>query len=149
MKFQKINQKIKRRLVFLSIIFLCFASSIYLISYALKDKISFFYSPTELKHLSINENQIIRVGGLLNPQSLELIQSIWYFEIIDENRNTIKVIFEKTLPNLVEENKGIIVEGILRNNSLYANTVLAKHDENYMPQSTIDKLKLNGVWRGN
>ena len=50
--------------------------------------------------------------------------------------------------NLVEEKKGIIVEGKLVNNTFIAEIVLAKHDENYMPQSAIDKLKEEGKWRG-
>ena len=148
MKFQKINPRLKTRLIFFIIIFVCFSSAIYLISYALKDKISFFYSPSEMQTLDIDDTQLIRVGGLLKENSLKLENKVWYFDIIDEQELSVSVIFEKTLPNLVEENKGIIVEGIYKNNILIANTVLAKHDENYMPQSTIDKMKSEGVWRG-
>ena len=148
MKFQKISPKIKSRFIFLIIIFSCFASSIYLISYSLKDKISYFYSPTEIQGIETKPNQIIRVGGLLKNQSLKLKDRIWYFDIIDENQSTVSVIFDKSLPNLVEENKGIIVEGIIQNKIIIAKTVLAKHDENYMPQSVIDKMKGEGVWRG-
>jgi cytochrome c-type biogenesis protein CcmE len=148
-KFQKINQQIKNRLIFFVIIFICFASSIYLISYALKDKISFFYSPSEIDQLEIGENQLLRIGGLLKKDTLRLENAIWHFEITDENGISVPVIFDKTLPNLVEENKGIIVEGLLKNKVLIAITVLAKHDENYMPQSDIDKMKSEDTWRGN
>ena len=72
----------------------------------------------------------------------------WIFEVIDQNKNSVNVVFSKTLPNLVEENKGIIVEGKFIDNIFIAEIVLAKHDENYMPQSAIDKLKEEGKWRG-
>lgn len=149
MKFQIINPRVKNRLIFFIIIFICFSSSIYLASYALKDKISFFYSPSELNDLEIKEDQLIRVGGLLKINTLKLKNTIWYFDIIDDQKVSISVIFKKTLPNLVEENKGIIVEGKLKNKVLIASMVLAKHDENYMPQSAVDKMKSKGVWRGN
>ena len=71
------------------------------------------------------------------------------FEITDESKFIIKVVYTKSLPSLIEENKGIIVEGRMGQDNLFiAEIVLAKHDENYMPQSAIDKLKKRG-WRGN
>ena len=94
------------------------------------------------------ENKYLRVGGLVKENSLKFIDGSWVFEVIDQNENSINVVFSKTLPSLVEEKKGIIVEGTLINNSFIAEIVLAKHDENYMPQSAIDKLKKEGKWRG-
>ena len=79
---------------------------------------------------------------------MEFNNAIWTFEVIDQNQNSIFVNFNKTLPSLVEEDKGIIVEGKMTNNIFNAEIVLAKHDENYMPQSAIDKLKEDGLWRG-
>ena len=68
----------------------------------------------------------------------------------NQPKQTIKVKYSKTLPNLVEEKKGIIVEGKINKNNLFiAEIVLAKHDENYMPQSAIDKMRNDGIWRGN
>ena len=96
MKFQKINSRLKTRLIFFVIIFVCFSSAIYLISYALKDKISFFYSPSEMQGLDIDDKQLIRVGGLLKKNSLKLENTIWYFDIIDEQEISISVIFKKT-----------------------------------------------------
>jgi len=146
----KLNNQIKKRLIFLIIIFLCFTSSIFLISYTLKDQIAYFVSPSDLYEMDILENQYLRIGGLLKKGSLKFEENIWTFEVIDEKNNSIKVEFSKALPNLVEENKGIIVEGKLSKENLFiAEIVLAKHDENYMPQSAIDKMKKDGIWRGN
>ncbi|MDC1315827.1 cytochrome c maturation protein CcmE, partial [Alphaproteobacteria bacterium] len=90
-----------------------------------------------------------RIGGLLKKNTLKLENKIWFFEIADDSGISIPVTFNRTLPNLVQENKGIIVEGFLKNNLFIAKTVLAKHDENYMPQSAIDKMKSDGIWQGN
>jgi cytochrome c-type biogenesis protein CcmE len=146
----KLNNQIKKRFIFLIIIFVCFSTSIVLISYSLKDQIAYFVSPSELYQMKDLDNRYLRVGGLVKEGSLKFENNIWKFEIIDEENKSIKVEFSKTLPNLVEENKGIIVEGrILKENLFIAEIVLAKHDENYMPQSAIDKMQEDGIWRGN
>ena len=144
----KLNSQIKKRFIFLLIIFVCFSTSIFLISYSLKDQIAYFVEPTDLKSMDEIENKYLRVGGLVKANSLEFVDGNWIFEVIDQNKNSVKVVFSKTLPNLVEENKGIIVEGKFIDNIFIAEIVLAKHDENYMPQSAIDKLKEEGKWRG-
>ena len=54
------------------------------------------------------ENKYLRVGGLVKENSLKFIDGSWVFEVIDQNKNSINVVFSKTLPNLVEEKKGII-----------------------------------------
>lgn len=150
MRIIKLNNQIKKRFIFLIIIFICFSSSIVLISYSLKDQIAYFVSPSELNQMKDLDDRYLRVGGLVKEGSLRFEENIWKFEIIDEENQSIKVEFSKTLPNLVEENKGIIVEGrVLRENLFIAEIVLAKHDENYMPQSAIDKMQEDGIWRGN
>jgi len=145
----KLNNQIKKRFIFLLIIFICFSASIFLISYSLKDQIAYFIEPTDLKKMTDIENKYLRVGGLVKANSLKFIGGKWFFEVVDQNKNSINVEFSKTLPSLVEENKGIIVEGKFINDIFIAEIVLAKHDENYMPQSAIDKLKEEGKWKGN
>ena len=149
MRIIKLNNQIKKRFIFLLIIFACFSTSIFLISYSLKDQIAYFVEPTDLKSMDGIENKYLRVGGLVKINSLKFLDGNWTFEVIDKNQNAVNVVFSKTLPNLVEENKGIIVEGKFIDNIFVAEIVLAKHDENYMPQSAIDKLKEEGKWRGN
>ena len=149
MRIIKLNNQIKKRFIFLLIIFVCFSVSIFLISYSLKDQIAYFVEPTDLKSMDGIENKYLRVGGLVKTNSLKFLDGNWVFEVVDQNQNSVNVVFSKTLPNLVEENKGIIVEGKFIDNIFVAEIVLAKHDENYMPQSAIDKLKEEGKWRGN
>ena len=149
MRIIKLNNQIKKRFIFLLIIFVCFSTSIFLISYSLKDQIAYFVEPTDLKNMDGIENKYLRVGGLVKTNSLKFLDGNWIFEVVDQNQNSVNVVFSKTLPNLVEENRGIIVEGKFIDNIFVAEIVLAKHDENYMPQSAIDKLKEEGKWRGN
>ena len=149
MRIIKLNNQIKKRFIFLIIIFACFSTSIFLIGYSLKDQIAYFVEPTDLKSMDGIENKYLRVGGLVKKDSLKFLDGNWVFEVVDQNQNSVNVVFSKTLPNLVEENKGIIVEGKFIDNIFVAEIVLAKHDENYMPQSAIDKLKEEGKWRGN
>ena len=149
MRIIKLNNQIKKRFIFLLIIFACFSTSIFLIGYSLKDQIAYYVEPTDLKSMDGIENKYLRVGGLVKKNSLKFIDGSWIFEVIDQNQNSVNVVFSKTLPNLVEEDKGIIVEGKFIDNIFVAEIVLAKHDENYMPQSAIDKLKEEGKWRGN
>ena len=149
MRIIKLNRQIKKRLIFLFIIFFCFAFSIFLISYTLKDQIAYFVSPTELKKMDISSDKYLRVGGLVKSNSLKFQNEKWNFIVEDVEGGSIKVEFGKSLPGLVEEEKGIIVEGYIGKNSIFiAEIVLAKHDENYMPQSAIDKMKNDGIWRG-
>tara|TARA_B100000900_G_scaffold134786_1_gene114063 strand:- start:660 stop:1112 length:453 start_codon:yes stop_codon:yes gene_type:complete len=146
----KLNNQIKKRFIFLLVIFVCFSSSIVLISYSLKDQIAYFVSPSDLQQMQNIDNKYLRVGGLVKKGSLKFDKNIWRFEVIDEFNQTVEVEFSKTLPNLVEENKGIIVEGVMNKENIFiAEIVLAKHDENYMPQSAIDKMRDDGIWRGN
>ena len=150
MRIIKLSNQIKKRFIFLIIIFFCFSVSIFLISYSLKDQIAYFVSPEEIKKMNNIDNRYLKVGGLVKEGSLKFDDNQWEFEITDESKNVIKVVYSKSLPSLIEENKGIIVEGRLGKDNLFiAEIVLAKHDENYMPQSAIDKLKEEGVWRGN
>jgi cytochrome c-type biogenesis protein CcmE len=145
----KLNKQIKKRFIFLIIIFICFASSIVLISYSLKDQIAYFVSPSDLEKMDNIEERYLKVGGLVKKNSLQFKNNLWTFEVTDESNHSIKVEYSKALPSLVEENKGIIVEGqFSKKNVFIADIVLAKHDENYMPQSAIDKLKEEGIWRG-
>ena len=99
--------------------------------------------------MDIASDKYLRVGGLVKSNSLNFQNEKWNFEVEDEDGGSIKVEFTKSLPGLVEEGKGIIVEGYMGKNSIFlAEIVLAKHDENYMPQSAIDKMKDDGIWRG-
>ena len=68
--------------------------------------------------------------------------------IITDGNNSIAVQYNGLLPDLFSENQGVIAEGFLIENTFIADTILAKHDENYMPREVAESLKSKGVWKG-
>ena len=143
------NPKYKRLLIlFLILSILGLATKLVLM--ALKENIIYFYTPNELKKKYGNVKNIdnkIRIGGLVLENSVVINKNESIFEITDKKDN-IKVFFEGQLPDLFREGQGIVAEGILKDNKLIANQVLAKHDENYMPPEVADALIKSGVWQG-
>ena len=143
------NPKYKRLLIlFLILSILGVATKLVLM--ALEENIIYFYTPNELKKKYGNVKNIenkIRIGGLVLENSVVINKNESIFEITDKKDN-IKVFFKGQLPDLFREGQGIVAEGILKDNKLIANQVLAKHDENYMPPEVADALIKSGVWQG-
>ena len=143
------NPKYKRLLIlFLILSILGVATKLVLM--ALEENIIYFYTPNELKKKYGNVKNIenkIRIGGLVLEDSVVINKNESIFEITDKKDN-IKVFFRGQLPDLFREGQGIVAEGILKDNKLIANQVLAKHDENYMPPEVADALIKSGVWQG-
>ena len=103
----------------------------------------YFKSPTEVKNLPELETKKIRVGGLVKKNSIKIKESEINF-IITDYKNELIVSFEGLVPNLFEEDKGVVAEGFLKDRSyLKAIKILAKHDENYMPPEVNEALKEN------
>ena len=143
------NPKYKRLLIlFLILSILGVATKLVLM--ALEENIIYFYTPNELKKKYGDVKNIenkIRIGGLVLEDSVVINKNESIFEITDKKDN-IKVFFKGQLPDLFREGQGIVAEGILKDNKLIANQVLAKHDENYMPPEVADALIKSGVWQG-
>ena len=119
-----------------------------LVLFALKDSIVFFNSPTDVVEKRIAPGNRIRLGGLVKPGSLTRGDNLLVrFEVTDGNKS-IPVAYTGILPDLFREGQGIVTEGALDTTGLFrAESVLAKHDENYMPKEVVDALKAQGVWK--
>lgn len=118
-----------------------------LVSFAFRDAIVFFFSPTELMAAERRPDQLLRVGGLVAEGSLVRGQGETVtFDVTDGN-GTIQVAFTGVLPDLFREGQGVIAEGYFREGRFVAAEVLAKHDENYMPKEVVDALKEQGQFR--
>ena len=113
---------------------------------ALNNNIVYFIDPTELISKK-KTGQRLRLGGLVKSNSIEIIGTKIQFQITDGN-NSVTVNYDGSLPDLFKENQGVIVQGIYDANIFKADTLLAKHDENYMPREISKSLKSRGVWRG-
>ena len=122
----------KKRIYSILFVFLFSVSGISLILYSLNSNLDYFFTPTELKDRKISADKRIKVGGMVLSGSVERISSSISF-VITDYENSIKVEYEGIVPDLFKEDSGVVVLGNLRDKILYAEEVLAKHDENYMP----------------
>ena len=125
-------------IIFSAFTFFCFVVGIILI--ALQDNILFFYSRSEILEKNLKQNEKVRLGGLVQENSV-LRKDIKINFIITDLKKTIEVSYEGILPDLFREGQGVIVNGYLKNNIFEASEVLAKHDENYMPPEIRKKLE--------
>jgi len=127
-------KKVKSRIKFLMILMLLLTIVIFLILKSLEENIVYFFSPTEIYDKSnISLNEKIRIGGLVKEESIKKDQTSINF-IITDLKNEIIVSYNGLLPNLFSEGKGVIAEGQLKDKKYFvADSILAKHDENYMP----------------
>lgn len=114
---------------------------------ALRDTIVFFNSPTDVVEKQIAPGTRIRLGGLVKPGSIARGENLQVrFEVTDGN-TALPVAYTGILPDLFREGQGVVAEGVLEPGLFKADTVLAKHDETYMPKEVADALKKQGHWK--
>jgi cytochrome c-type biogenesis protein CcmE len=114
---------------------------------ALRDNIVFFHSPTEIAEKKIAPGTRVRIGGLVKEGTLKRDGLDARFEVTD-GAASLPVSYRGILPDLFREGQGVVAEGALETaGNFRADTVLAKHDENYMPREVVDALKQQGVWQ--
>ncbi len=141
----------KKRLSFFlisTIMFLIVGKFIY---NSLQGNTVYFFSPTDLSNLSEKPNGLIRVGGLVKINSIQEKQkNASYTFVITDLKYDTYVEYEGLLPNLFQEGKGAVIEGVLKDKKfLLGQKILAKHDENYMPPEVAEALKKSGNWNKN
>ncbi len=116
--------------------------------YALGEKSSYFYMPTDLTTASIVPGQRIRLGGLVEEGSVERGSGTRVAFGVEDGGGKVKVVYDGILPDLFREGQGVVTEGTLGGDGVFvADSVLAKHDETYMPKEVADSLKAQGVWQ--
>ena len=129
-----LTKKVKKKIILISLIFLFLSSALYFLYISLNKNLLYFKTPTEIFNSEdINIQRIIRVGGMVKKDSVTMNNNKINF-IITDFKNELYVTFSGTVPNLFEEEKGVVAEGFLNDKKfLVADKILAKHDENYMP----------------
>ena len=127
------GRKVKLRFLFVVIIFITLILTVFLFLKSLKENVVYFQSPSEINSsIELNKSKI-RVGGMVKKDSISINSNEISF-IITDFKNEINVTFSGAVPNLFEEEKGVVAEGILKDRNFFSATkILAKHDENYMP----------------
>ena len=127
------NKKVKLRALFLFLSIISVILITFLILKSLEENVVYFLSPTEIKNLNETTNEKIRVGGMVKDQSIKINSDKINF-VITDFKNEINVVYSGIVPNLFQENKGVVAEGVLKDKSFFkAEKILAKHDENYIP----------------
>ena len=140
----------QKRMSFVALLVAGVAIAITLALKAFNENLLYFFSPTQVLAGEAPKDHSFRLGGLVvdgsvkrDPDSLKI-----NFDLTD-TENVIAVTYEGILPDLFREGQGIVATGKLKNNSFFADEVLAKHDENYMPPEVADTLKKAGVTEHN
>jgi cytochrome c-type biogenesis protein CcmE len=135
----------------LTIIGFCLATlglAVGLVMFAMRDTIVFFYSPSDIAEKGVVAGQRFRLGGLVEQGSVVRDENATIrFAVTDDGKAT-KVVYSGVLPDLFREGQGVVTEGRLDDTGTFvADSVLAKHDENYMPPEVAEALKKRGVWQ--
>jgi cytochrome c-type biogenesis protein CcmE len=138
----------QRRLVLIGGAMAVLVVAVALMLNALRDSIVFFNSPSDVVEKHVAAGTRIRLGGLVKNGSVVRSENMSVrFEVTD-GKNGIPVNFQGVLPDLFREGQGVVAEGALDpSGSFKADSILAKHDENYMPKEVADALKRSGHWK--
>jgi len=138
----------KRRLVLISTALTALGLALGLVLIALRDNIVFFYGPSELAQRAPHEGQRLRIGGLVKQGSLLHEGDSTVRFAVTDTKQEVEVTYTGVLPDLFREGQGVVAEGTLGGDKVFhADSILAKHDERYMPREVADALKKQGVWR--
>ena len=138
----------QRRLSLIGLSLGVLALALGLVLSALRDSIVFFNSPTDVLQKHVAAGTRIRLGGLVSPGTLVRSDNMQVrFQVTDGN-HAVTVAYQGLLPDLFREGQGVVTEGALDTAGIFrADSVLAKHDETYMPKEVADSLKKQGHWK--
>ena len=139
----------QQRLGLLALGMAALAGATALVLSAFSSNLVFFYSPSDLKTQALASDRRVRIGGLVEKQSVSHSADgrTISFRITD-GKTDIAVVYRGILPDLFREGQGVVAEGRLEaGGGFAASTVLAKHDEKYMPREVVDALKKSGHWQ--
>ena len=139
--------KKKRRIQVIAIAAVALLVSTALIGYALRDGINFFRSPSQVVAEPPPPTEVFRIGGLVEEGSLVRGQGEQIRFNVTDGGAAVPVVYTGVLPDLFEENQGMVGTGSYRDGVFVATEILAKHDEDYMPKEVIDSLKEQGVYQ--
>jgi cytochrome c-type biogenesis protein CcmE len=142
------NRK-KRRLMIIGSSLAVLGLALGLVLYALNDSVVFFHAPSDIKAKVIKPGTRFRLGGLVQEGSLQkgADQSVVF--AVKDTGASVRVRYAGILPDLFREGQGVVADGVLETQGQFrADSVLARHDENYMPREVADALREQGHWQG-
>lgn len=138
----------QRRLTLIGVALAVLGLAAGLVLYALSGSITLFHSPTDIVEKNLQPGQRIRLGGLVETGSVQRGDAMQVSFVVTDGRTTIPVTYRGVLPDLFREGQGVVTEGVLEAGRRFrADSVLARHDETYMPKEVADALKRQGHWK--
>ncbi|HZT26062.1 MAG TPA: cytochrome c maturation protein CcmE [Pseudolabrys sp.] len=138
----------QRRLVLIGCSLAVLAAAVGLILSAMSSSIVFFQSPTEVAEHHLAPGTRIRIGGLVKAGSVQRGDDLRVRFDVTDGKHDIPVRYQGIVPDLFREGQGVVAEGVVQaDGAVAADTVLAKHDERYMPKEVVEALKKSGRWQ--
>ncbi|HWQ87468.1 cytochrome c maturation protein CcmE [Brevundimonas sp.] len=142
------SPKARRRLWVVAAVAPVLALAVGLSLYAMRDSVTFFFSPSEATADKAPAGRVVRLGGLVEAGSVRRGADGEVAFAVTDNVATTRVVYQGDLPDLFREGQGVVAQGaFLPDRSFRATQVLAKHDETYMPREVAERLKARGEWR--
>ena len=139
--------KKQRRIQLLLMSMLLLTAAASLIGYAMRDGISYFRSPVEVLDNPPDPDETFRLGGLVTPGGITLLDDGQVELAITDGEAGMRIVYEGILPDMIVENQGVIATGSMVDGLFVAQSILAKHDEKYLPREVADALKERGVFQ--
>lgn len=139
--------KKKRRIQIIAMAVIALVISTGLIGYAMQDGINFFRSPSQVMAEPPSPSETFRIGGLVEEGTLVRGEGEQVRFSVTDGGATVPVVYTGVLPDLFEENQGMVGTGRYVDGIFEASEILAKHDETYMPKEVVDALKEQGVYK--
>jgi cytochrome c-type biogenesis protein CcmE len=137
-----------RRLALIAASLCVLGAALGLVLYAMRANVTYFFSPLEIVEKNVAPGTRMRLGGLVKSGSVQKFEGQKTLFTVQDAKREVAVVYVGLLPDLFREGQGVIAEGVLDSADHFtAQTVLAKHDENYMPREVADSLKKQGLWQ--
>jgi cytochrome c-type biogenesis protein CcmE len=139
--------KKQRRIQVIALATIALVLSTALIGYGMRDGINFFRSPSQIVAEPPSPNEVFRIGGLVSEGSIVRGQGEQVSFSVTDGGATVPVVYSGVLPDLFNENEGMVGTGRFVDGVFQADEILARHDEEYMPAEVVDALKEQGVYK--
>ena len=138
----------QQRLGLLALCMFVLTGATTLVLTAFSDNLVFFYSPSDLMTRATSPDRRVRIGGLVEDRSVQRGADKRVAFRVTDGKTDVAVIYHGILPDLFREGQGVVAEGRLKPDGVFeASTILAKHDERYMPREVVEALKKSGHWQ--
>lgn len=124
-------------------------AAVFLMMFAFSQSVAYFYMPSDIAKSNLTPDTRIRLGGLVEVGSIQRGVGKDISFVVGDSDGRVTVSYTGILPDLFREGQGVVTEGRFNNSMsvFLADTVLAKHDENYVPKEVADRLKEQGLWQ--